>query len=176
MVSHFGVPSRSAQFRIWGSTNTRTACATHTGLFVGLGGLAGETTPKINLGQKQLLSVTLYSQSQTIYASTNEDMYSIRVSPPEPVESSQSGLAPLAPATEGSCTAEAKVEMMVHAGPPHKMSTLSVIDGCLFAFGGKDQDNQLFATVCCYNPETNSWQRAGSMLSSRYGVAISTVK
>ena len=67
--------------------------------------------------------------------------------------------------------------MTTHAAPPHKMSTLSVIDGCLFAFGGKDQDNQPFATVYCYSPESNSWQGAGSMLSSCYdGVAISTVK
>ena len=101
----------------------------------------------------------------------------IQVSPPEPIESSQFGVALLAPATEGSCTAEAKVEMMARAGPPHKMSTLSVVDSCsVFAFGGKDQNNQQFATVYCYNLETNNWHGAGYMLSSCYGIAVATAK
>ena len=121
--------------------------------------------------QKQILSVALHSQSQTIYVNTDQDMYSVRVSSPESVESSQSSesttTATTATAAKGSTTTEAKLEMTVamHAAPPQKMSTLSVIDGYLFAFGGKDEDNQPFATIYCYSPETNSWSGAGSMLS-----------
>ena len=133
--------------------------------------------------QKQILSVTVaqHSQSQTIYVNTDQDMYSVRVPPPESVGSSQSSestTTATAAAAKGSSTTEAKLEMTVatHAAPPHNMSTLSVIDGYLFAFGGKDQDNQPFATIYCYTPETNSWSGAGSMLSSRYGVAVTAVK
>ena len=146
----------------------------------------------LNLGQKKKKKIDIHSvalhSSSTIYISTDENMYSIKVSLPKPVK--------LITDNEETCTAvttsppqfvfkpvygctdttEAKLDMTTHAPPPNKMSTLSVINGSLFSFGGKDQDNQPFATVYCYSPETNSWQVAGSMLSSRYGVAVSKVK
>ena len=60
--------------------------------------------------------------------------------------------------------------------PPHQLSTLCVIENCLFALGGKDSDNQPFSTVYQYDPEMDTWKPAGDMTGSRYGVTTAVFK
>ena len=60
--------------------------------------------------------------------------------------------------------------------PPHQGSTLHAVKGNLFAFGGRDQDNQPSSDVLRYNPGSNMWESAGYMRSSRYNVVVTTVQ
>ena len=60
--------------------------------------------------------------------------------------------------------------------PPHEESTLHVVKENLFAFGGRDEDNQPSSDVLRYNPGSNSWESAGYMMSARYNVVVTTVQ
>ena len=60
--------------------------------------------------------------------------------------------------------------------PPHEGSTLQVVKENLFAFGGRDQDNQPSSDVLRYNHGSNSWESAGYMRSCRYNVVVTTVQ
>ena len=60
--------------------------------------------------------------------------------------------------------------------PPHTASTLHTVKGNLFAFGGRDQDNQPSSDVLRYNPDSNTWESAGYMRSARYNVVVTTVQ
>ena len=60
--------------------------------------------------------------------------------------------------------------------PPYTASTLHVVKGNLFAFGGREQDNQPSSDVLRYNPVSNSWESAGYMRSARYNVVVTTVQ
>ena len=60
--------------------------------------------------------------------------------------------------------------------PPYTDSTLHVVKDTLFAFGGRDKDNQPTSDVLRYNPDTDSWESAGYMRSARYNVAVATVR
>ena len=50
--------------------------------------------------------------------------------------------------------------------------TISVVDGTLFAFGGKDEDNQPSSDVHCYNSSSKAWEPAGYMHNARYGALV----
>ena len=112
--------------------------------------------------------------SNTIYLNTHHAMFAVQVpshsARPAAAASTNAGLMSSTPAKPK------KLDVVARAAPPLQMSSLSVVNGHLFAFGGKDQDSQPFTSVYCYCPGTNSWQAAGSMLSSRYGVAIAVIK
>ena len=60
--------------------------------------------------------------------------------------------------------------------PPYTDSTLHVVKDTLFAFGGRDEDNQPTSDVLRYNPVTDSWESAGYMRTARYNVAVVTVQ
>ena len=60
--------------------------------------------------------------------------------------------------------------------PLFEGSTLHVVKDTLFAFGGRDKDNQPTSDVLRYNPDTDSWESAGYMRSARYNVAMATVQ
>ena len=60
--------------------------------------------------------------------------------------------------------------------PPYTDGTLNVVKDTLFAFGGRDKDNQPTSDVLRYNPDTNTWESAGYMRSTRYNVAVVTVQ
>ena len=51
---------------------------------------------------------------------------------------------------------------------------MHAVGGCLFAFGGKDEDNQPFSSIKFYRfiEETNTWKEAGYMATAHYGAAI----
>ena len=60
--------------------------------------------------------------------------------------------------------------------PPHTASTLHAVKGNLFAFGGRDKDNQPSSDVLRYNSDSNTWESAGYMRSARYNVVVTTVQ
>ena len=62
------------------------------------------------------------------------------------------------------------------APPPYTDSTLHVVKDMLFAFGGRDEDNQPTSDVLRYNPDTDSWESAGYMRVARYNVAVVTIQ
>ena len=49
------------------------------------------------------------------------------------------------------------------SSPPLMKSSLCAVGGCLFAFGGRDEDNQPFSSVYRFIEETNTWKEAGYM-------------
>ena len=51
-------------------------------------------------------------------------------------------------------------------------SPLCAVGGYLFAFGGKDGDNQPFSSIYRFVEETNTWKEAGYMTTARYGAAV----
>ena len=53
-------------------------------------------------------------------------------------------------------------------------SPLCAVGGYLFAFGGKDEDNQPFSSIYRFVEETNTWKEAGYMTTARYGAAVAT--
>ena len=53
-------------------------------------------------------------------------------------------------------------------------SPLCAVGGYLFAFGGKDEDNQPFSSIYRFVEETNMWKEAGYMTTARYGAAVAT--
>ena len=69
---------------------------------------------------------------------------------------------------------DTKIPTLSH--PPHEGSTLHVVKGNLFAFGGREQDNQPSSDVLRYNPGSNSWENAGYMRCARYNVVVTTVQ
>ena len=50
--------------------------------------------------------------------------------------------------------------------------TISSVDGTLFAFGGKDEDNQPSSDVYRYSPCSEVWEPAGYMRSARYSALV----
>ena len=60
--------------------------------------------------------------------------------------------------------------------PPYTDCTFHVVKDTLFAFGGRDEDNQPTSDLLRYNPDTDSWESAGYMRSARYNVAVVTVQ
>lgn len=46
-------------------------------------------------------------------------------------------------------------------------SPLCVVGGCLFAFGGRDENKQSFSSVYRFVEETNTWKEAGYMTTAR---------
>ena len=56
--------------------------------------------------------------------------------------------------------------------PPPMKSSLCAVGGCLFTFGGRDEDNQPFSSVYRFIEETNMWKEAGYMTTARYGAAM----
>lgn len=58
--------------------------------------------------------------------------------------------------------------------PFPKKSPLCAVGGYLFAFGGKDEDNQPFSSIYRFVEETNTWKEAGYMTTARYGAAVAT--
>jgi N-acetylneuraminic acid mutarotase len=51
-------------------------------------------------------------------------------------------------------------------------SPLCAVGGCLFAFGGKDEDNQPFSSVYRFVEKTNTWREAGYMNTARYSATV----
>ncbi len=68
------------------------------------------------------------------------------------------------------------VQMKTPNMPLLEGSTLHAINNELFAFGGRDSDNQPTSDVLRYNPDTDTWESAGYMRSARYNVAVATVQ
>ena len=62
------------------------------------------------------------------------------------------------------------------APPPYSDSTLHVVKDTLFAFGGRDKDNQPTSDVLRYNSDTDSWESAGYMRTARHGVTVVTIQ
>ncbi len=62
-----------------------------------------------------------------------------------------------------------------YSKPPHPGSTIHAVKNTLFAFGGRDKDNQPTPDVLRYNPDTDTWESAGYMRSCRYNVAVATM-
>ncbi len=60
--------------------------------------------------------------------------------------------------------------------PSYTDYTLNVVKDTLFSFGGRDRDNQPTSDVLRYNPDTDTWESAGYMRSSRYNVAVTTMQ
>ena len=50
--------------------------------------------------------------------------------------------------------------------------TISSVNGTLFAFGGKDEDNQPSSDIYRYNSCSEIWEPAGYMRSARYGALV----
>ena len=53
--------------------------------------------------------------------------------------------------------------------------TISAVDGTLFAFGGKDEENQPSSDVYRYNSSSEIWEPAGYMRNARYGAIVTPV-
>ena len=68
------------------------------------------------------------------------------------------------------------VQMKTPNMPLLEGSTLHAINNELFAFGGRDSDNQPTSDVLRYNPDTDTWESAGYMRSCRYNVAVVNVE
>ncbi len=62
-----------------------------------------------------------------------------------------------------------------YSKPPHPGSTIHAVKNTLFAFGGRDKDNQPTPDALRYNPDTDTWESAGYMRSCRYNVAVATI-
>ena len=58
---------------------------------------------------------------------------------------------------------------------PHSMYTIASVENTLFAFGGRDEDNQPTSDVYRYNSAANIWEAAGYMRNARYGVTVTSV-
>ena len=58
---------------------------------------------------------------------------------------------------------------------PQSMFTIAGVEDTLFAFGGKDEDNQPSSDVYRYNSATKIWEPAGYMRNARYGIIITPV-
>ena len=127
--------------------------------------------------------------SDTVYVSNGHDTYSL-LAEPQHCYKEQTATDDTHPgdALSPTCSAESvtvaeyrgqfSFTVTQIASPPHQMYALCVVRHCLFAFGGKDCDNQPFSTVYQYDPEAvhDVWKPAGNMCSSRYGVATTIFK
>ena len=81
---------------------------------------------------------------------------------------------PARPVKEEPLMADPQQQPTGIKSPPYTDSTLHVVKDTLFAFGGRDKDNQPTSDVLRYNPDTDSWESAGYMRSARYNVAVAT--
>lgn len=58
---------------------------------------------------------------------------------------------------------------------PHSMYTIASVENTIFAFGGRDEDNQPTSDVYRYNSAANIWEAAGYMRNAHYGVTVTSV-
>ena len=126
--------------------------------------------------------------SKMVYLSIGHDIYSLLVEPaaPDTQQNTTTTCTPLHTTPilfQGTPSVKARIQydssndvaplvtIVQVACPPQEMYTLCAINGCLFAFGGKDSDNQPFSFIYKYDTEADVWNPAGNMCTSRYGVA-----
>lgn len=55
------------------------------------------------------------------------------------------------------------------------MFTIASVEDTLFAFGGKDEDNQPTSDVYRYNPVSKLWEAAGYIRNARYRTTVTSV-
>ena len=53
--------------------------------------------------------------------------------------------------------------------------TISAVDGTLFAFGGKDEDDQVSSDIHRYNSSSEIWEPAGYMRNAQYSALVTPV-
>ena len=58
---------------------------------------------------------------------------------------------------------------------PHSMFTIASVEDTLFAFGGKDEDDQPTSDVYRYNSVAKVWEPAGYMRNARYRIIVTPV-